>query len=85
MISEHVGEDDAPVKVVVGIETERGPWVPALLAAGYLVYAINPVRVASYRERRLHLARRPLARRHATRTTGGATPIRSYTAAATGR
>lgn len=36
---------------MVGIETERGPWVQALLAAGYRVYAINPLRVARYRER----------------------------------
>ncbi len=37
--------------MVVGIETERGPWVQALLAAGYQVYAINPLQVARYRER----------------------------------
>jgi transposase len=35
----------------VGIETERGPWVQALLAAGYGVFAINPLQVARYRER----------------------------------
>ncbi|WP_328478252.1 IS110 family transposase [Actinoplanes sp. NBC_00393] len=51
MIGQHVGDDDEPVEVVVGIETERGPWVQALLAAGYQVYAINPLRVARYRER----------------------------------
>jgi transposase len=52
MIGEHVGEDDdEPVQVIVGIETERGPWVQALIAAGYLVYAINPLQVARYRER----------------------------------
>ena len=51
MIGRHVGEDDEPVEVVVGIETERGPWVQALLAAGYQVYAINPLQVARYRER----------------------------------
>jgi len=38
-------------QVVVGIETDRGPWVTALRAAGYLVYAINPMSVARYRER----------------------------------
>jgi hypothetical protein len=37
--------------VVIGIETDRGPWVQALLAAGYLVYAINPLQSARYRER----------------------------------
>jgi transposase len=51
MIGEHAGEDDEPVQVIVGIETERGPWVQALIAAGYQVYAINPLQVARYRER----------------------------------
>ena len=52
MIGEHVGEgEQEQVRVVVGIETERGPWVQALLAAGYQVYAINPLQVARYRER----------------------------------
>ena len=37
--------------MVVGIETDRGPWVQALLAAGYTVYAINPLQVGRYRER----------------------------------
>ena len=36
---------------MIGIETDRGAWVQALLAAGYDVYAINPVRVARDRER----------------------------------
>jgi transposase len=40
-----------PAQVVVGIETERGPWVAALVAAGYQVFAINPLSVARYRER----------------------------------
>jgi len=50
MIGEQLG-DDEDVMVVVGIETERGPWVQALIAAGYLIYAINPLQVARYRER----------------------------------
>jgi transposase len=50
MVGEYVG-DDEDVTVRVGIETERGPWVQALLAAGYQVYAINPLQVARYRER----------------------------------
>ena len=45
------GELDDPAQVVVGIETDRGPWVQALLAAGYQVFAINPLSVARYRER----------------------------------
>ena len=40
-----------PGEVVVGIETDRGPWVAALLAAGYRVYAINPRSAARYRDR----------------------------------
>jgi hypothetical protein len=38
-------------QVVVGIETDRGPWVTALRAAGYQVFAINPLSSARYRER----------------------------------
>ena len=40
-----------PEEVVIGIETDRGLWVAALVAAGYLVYAVNPKAVARYRER----------------------------------
>jgi transposase len=47
--SDDVAED--PAKVIVGIETDRGPWVQALLATGYTIYAINPLSVARYRER----------------------------------
>lgn len=42
---------DDPGDVVVGIETDRGLWVAALVAAGYQVYAINPKSVARYRDR----------------------------------
>jgi transposase len=38
-------------QVVIGIETDRGPWVAALRAAGYQVFAINPLSAARYRER----------------------------------
>jgi transposase len=51
MIAEHLGEDIDEAQVTVGIETDRGPWVQALIAAGYTVYAINPLQVARYRER----------------------------------
>jgi len=40
-----------PGDVVVGVETDRGMWVEALVAAGYQVYAVNPRSVARYRER----------------------------------
>jgi transposase len=42
---------EAAGRVRIGIETDRGPWVGALVAAGYRVYAINPMSVARYRER----------------------------------
>src|SRR5688500_4596448 len=48
MIGEHLGDDDE-VQVIVGIETERGPWVQALVAAGYRVYPVNPLQVARFR------------------------------------
>jgi transposase len=51
LIADHLGDDDEPESVVVGIETDRGPWVQALLATGYTVYAINPLQAARYRER----------------------------------
>jgi hypothetical protein len=51
LVAEHLDPAAEPDQVLVGIETERGPWVQALLAAGYVVYAINPMQVARYRER----------------------------------
>jgi hypothetical protein len=35
-------EGEAAGLVKVGIETERGRWVQALVAAGYEVFALNP-------------------------------------------
>ena len=43
--------DEPAQEVVVGIETDRGLWVTALVAAGYQVWAINPMAVARYRDR----------------------------------
>jgi transposase len=58
LVAEHLPEDwdeaepeDIRALVKVGIETDRGPWVAALVAAGYEVFAINPMSVARYRER----------------------------------
>ena len=51
LIGDHLAQDDEPGDVVVGIETDRGPWVQALIAAGYAVFAINPLQAARYRER----------------------------------
>ena len=51
LVAGHLGEDEEPDRVLVGIETDRGPWPQALIAAGYTVYPINPRQVARYRER----------------------------------
>ena len=51
MVGEQLGEDIGEAAVLVGIETDRGPWVGALVAAGYTVYAVNPLQVARYRQR----------------------------------
>ena len=51
MAGQQLGEDDQDAEVVIGIETDRGPWVAALVAAGYTVYAVNPLQASRYRER----------------------------------
>ena len=58
LIAEHLGDDDVDPEtgfvaqsVLIGIETDRGTWVSALVAAGYQVFPLNPVQVARYRER----------------------------------
>ena len=58
MIAGHMPEEwadlppgEAAGRVKIGIETERGPWVAALVAAGYEVFPVNPMSVARYRER----------------------------------
>ena len=38
-------------EVQVGIETDRGPWVAALIAAGYVVFPVNPLQASRYRSR----------------------------------
>jgi hypothetical protein len=38
-------------EVQVGIETDRGPWVTALIAAGYTVFPVNPLQASRYRGR----------------------------------
>src|SRR3954464_5358693 len=51
LVADHLADDAEADQVLVGIETDRGPWVQALIASGYTVYAINPLQVARYRER----------------------------------
>jgi transposase len=48
LIAEHAQD---PAQVVIGIETDRGLWVDALTAAGYQVFAVNPLAAARYRDR----------------------------------
>jgi transposase len=51
LIGQHLGEDPDAAEVVTGIETDRGPWVAALVAAGYTVFGVNPLQASRYRER----------------------------------
>lgn len=52
MIGNQVGDSaDEDVEVVIGIETDRGPWVAALVAAEYTVMAVNPLQAAEFRRR----------------------------------
>ena len=48
LVASHI---DEPGEVIIGIETDRGLWVTALVAAGYQVYAINPLAASRYRDR----------------------------------
>jgi transposase len=51
LIGRLVPEDAEDAEVVIGIETDRGPWVAALVAAGYVVFPVNPLQASRYRER----------------------------------
>jgi len=51
LIGTWLGEEAGDSEVLVGIETDRGPWVAALLAAGYRVYPVNPLLSSRYRDR----------------------------------
>ena len=48
MVGAHAEE---PGEVVIGIETDRGLFVGALVAAGYQVFAVNPMSTSRYRDR----------------------------------
>ena len=48
LVADHAEEPD---QVIVGIETDRGLLVSALIAAGFEVYAINPMAASRYRDR----------------------------------
>jgi transposase len=51
LIGRHQADDADASEVLIGIEIDHGLWVTALVAAGYQVYAINPLQAARYRER----------------------------------
>jgi len=51
LIGEHLAADADPGQVAVGIETDRGGWVQALIAAGYTVFPVNPLQAARFRQR----------------------------------
>jgi hypothetical protein len=51
LIGLQLGEDAEDAEVVTGIETDRGPYPAALVAAGYVVFAVNPLQASRYRER----------------------------------
>jgi hypothetical protein len=52
LVASCLGEDREPdpVQVAVVIETDRGPWVKALAAAGYRVYPVNPKQASRHKE-----------------------------------
>jgi transposase len=50
LVAEFLADDSGPEQVLVGIETDRGPWVRALIAAGYVVFGVNPKLAARHRE-----------------------------------
>ncbi|WP_134734611.1 IS110 family transposase [Amycolatopsis nivea] len=51
LLARFLPEDAEPSQVLIGIETDRGPWVAALVAAGYRVFAVNPRQAARARDR----------------------------------
>jgi len=50
IVGRFVAEDADPSQVLVCLETDRGPWVRALLAAGYRVFGVDPKQAARHRE-----------------------------------
>ena len=51
LLGEYLDPDADTQQVMVGIETDRGPWVHALVAAGYRVFAVNPLQASRFRQR----------------------------------
>ena len=51
LMGQYLGDDADDAEVVTGTGTDRGPWVAALVAAGYTVYGVNPLQASGYRVR----------------------------------
>jgi hypothetical protein len=51
LVGQHLGEDGGGGGVGGGPAPPHGPWVAALVAAGYTVHAVNPLQASRYRER----------------------------------
>lgn len=50
LVGRFVDDNTEPSDVAVCIETDRGPWVRALVATGYQVFAVDPKQAARHRE-----------------------------------
>lgn len=50
LVGRFVDDDTGFPDVLVCIETDRGPWVQALLAAGYRLFGVDPKQAARHRE-----------------------------------
>jgi transposase len=50
LVARFLPDNADPHQVLVCIELDRGPWVRALIAAGYQVYGVNPKQAARHRE-----------------------------------
>jgi transposase len=50
VVGRFVDQDADPSQVLVCIEVDRGPWVRALVAAGYRVFGVDPKQAARHRE-----------------------------------
>jgi transposase len=51
LVADQLQDTDHPEAVMVGIETDHGLLAASLVAAGYQVFAVNPMSVARYRDR----------------------------------
>jgi hypothetical protein len=43
LIADHQPEDASPAELIIGIETDRGPWAQALIATGYTRVCGEPI------------------------------------------